>query len=176
MNIKKLNEEIEKILESNNPILDEIKDLYPQDMQEDLTDEYIDIVIDELESVLRPEELDKYKETLKISRRVNHSDNYCYMQYLVHGYYGEDRIISGRLSLSAKGDGNNETNEVIFSGFTRNPIGQIEKRYSFNPRFMFANIETIVEELTQEMVEARKQSLKADQAYIDYVKETGDLS
>ena len=176
MDYKKINEEIERFLESNNHILDHIKNLYPENMEEDLTDEYIDIVIDALEDVLRPQELDKYKETLKITRRINQFDNYSYIQYLVHGYYGEDRIISGRLSLQANADGRNDTNEVIFSGFTRNPIGKIERRYTFNPNFIFSNIQTIIEELTEEMVNARKQSLKADQAYIDYVRETGDLS
>ena len=176
MDIKKLNEEIEQELNSNNPILDRIKELNPENIQQDLTSQYKDYIIESLEDLLRPEELNKYSETLKVSKRITHWPNSSYIQYSIFGLYGEDRVISGRISVQANVNGNNSTNEDIRSGFTRNPIGKIENRYDFNPNFIFSDVDTIINELVDEMKKARQQSLNADQAYIDYVRRTGDLS
>ena len=176
MSLKKLNEEIEEVLDSNNPILDRIKKEYPENVEEDLTEQYKDYVIESLEDLLSPEELDKYISNLKISKRVTHWPNSSYIEYSIFGLYGESRVISGRISVQANANGNNSTNEDIRSGFTRNPIGKIENRYNFNPNFIFSDVDTIIDELVDEMKKARQQSLNADQAYIDYVRRTGDLS
>ena len=174
--INGLNEEIEQTLNSSNPILDKIKELYPENIEEDLTQQYKDYVIEPLEDLLRPEELNKYISNLKISKRVTHWPNSSYIEYSIFGLYGEDRVISGRISVQANINGNNSTNEDIRSGFTRNPIGRIENRYNFNPNFIFSDVDTIIDELVDEMKKARQQSLNADKAYIDYVRRTGDLS
>ena len=124
MNLKKLNEEIEQELSSNNDILDKIKQLYPENIEEDLTAQYKDYVMESLEDLLRPEELDKYISNLKISKRVTHWPNSSYLEYSIFGLYSEDSVISGRISVQANTNGNNSTNEDIRAGFTRNPIGK----------------------------------------------------
>ena len=176
MNLKKLNEEIEEILDSNNPILARIKKEYPENIEEDLTAQYKDYVIQSLEDLLRPDEMNTYLQNLKITRRVTHFDNASYIRYSIFGLYGEDRVISASMSVQANTDGNTTTDETVFAGFTRNPIGKIENRYTFSPDMIFQDVENIIVELTSEMEWARKQSLSADQAYIDYVRRTGDLS
>jgi hypothetical protein len=176
MNVKKLNEEIEQELSSKNDLLDKIKQLYPENIEEDLTAQYRDFVIESLEDLLRPEELDKYAGNLKISKRVTHWPNSSYIEYLIFGLYSEDSVISGRISVQANANGNNSTSEDIRSGFTRNPIGKIENRYNFNPNFIFSDVDTIINELVDEMKKARQQSIRGTQGYIDYVRRTGDLS
>ena len=176
MNIKKLNEEIEQILGSNNAILDRIKKEYPENIEEDLTEQYKDYIIESLEDLLRPDELNEYSETLKVGKKVIHWPNCSYMDYSIFGLYGKDSVIRGRIYVQANINGNNSTNETIFSGPTNNPIGKIENSYNFNPNFIFSDIDTIINELVDEMKKARQQSLNADQAYIDYVIRTGDLS
>ena len=90
MDIKKLNEEIEQTLSSNNPILDRIKEVNPENIQEDLTSQYKDYIIESLEDLLRPEEVNKYSETLKVNKRVTHWPNSSYIEYSIFGLYGED--------------------------------------------------------------------------------------
>lgn len=175
--IGELINKFQHIIENKSDIYSRIKKEYPEPVEKDLTSKYIDVVLDSLEDLLRPEEYDTYKNSLKIKKGISYPlETVAYMYYQIFGLYGEDRVISARFGVQASDVGKVTSNYNIFSGFTRNPIGRIDSDYIVAPEKIFENESMIIREMASDMENARERSLQADKAYIDYVARTGDLS
>lgn len=176
MNIKKLNEDIEKLLESENSILDKIKSLYPENIEEDLTEEYKDYVIEALEGLLNSDQMDTYLKSLQITKRVSHQTYHSYMEYSIFGRWG-DGVIRADMHLTvAVTQGVLENYITILAGSSNNPIGSSKDKYRFNPDFIFSDTHYIIQDLCDKMQVATKAALASSRSYSDYVRRTGDLS
>lgn len=181
MNVKKLNEELKKlVISESEKLFNEFKNVYPDPVEEDLTSEYLYDIVDVLEPILKDDELKKYKDTVKVTFRVSYPMNTVgYVRILIYGSYSDESILKGEISLQARSDSENDDHArmEVFAGFLHNPIGQIRNRWTLNnPRSIFYDQEGLIKNLINKMADAMKASKRADQAYIDYVARTGDLS
>lgn len=181
MNIKKLNEELKKlVISESEKLFNEFKNVYPDPIEEDLTSEYLYDIVDILEPILKEDELKKYKDNVKVTFNVSYPmDTVGYVRILIYGSYFNESILKGEISLQTRSDSEkgDQAHMEVFAGFLHNPIGQIKHRWTLNnPRSILYDQERLVKNLINEMADAMKASKRADQAYIDYVARTGDLS
>lgn len=95
-------------------------------------------------------------------------------RFMVYAPYHKDCNGTYRIGGSFTFD-RGEYTMNIFAGFTANPIGQIDDRYTCN-RPNGTNYIDEFDTILSYIFDARIRSLKADRAYIQYVIETGDLS
>ena len=169
-----------KIQNSSKKVFEEFKKVFPEPLEEDLKEDYMDLVIDKIFPVLKDDtEREKYRDSLKIVRIVSYPmDTVGYVRYYITGEYSKEHILRGDFSLQTREDTNEDYASMsVFAGFLHNPIGQIRNNYKLNnPMSVLNNPDKLMENLVQEMADAMEASHRADQAYIDYVKRTGDLS
>lgn len=179
MNIKKLNEELKKFLESATNFK-KFKQVYPKSFKQDLKDEYIDLLMKEVSpGIGNKEKIENYKNSVTITKEVSYpKETAGYLQYLIFGYYYNESLLRGEITLYVREDNSVEerAREEVFAGFVHNPIGQIKNVYTLNAEYVLNNETNIIEKLISDMAAAIKSSRKADKAYIDYVERTGDLS
>ena len=70
MNIKQLNEALSKFLESES-VFNAFKEIYPKPMEEDLTDKYLDLLIEKVSPAIgKEEQIETYKNNVKITKIV----------------------------------------------------------------------------------------------------------
>lgn len=179
MNIKQLNEELEKLLESEN-IFNVFKEIYPEPFEEDLTDKYLDLLIEKVSPAISNEkEIETYKNNVKITKIVSYPmDTVGYVRVHINGEYYNESVLRGSISLQTRLDSDKDYASMdVFAGFLHNPIGQIRNSWTINnPSLILNNEDKLIKELIDEMADAMKRSRAADKAYGDYVARTGDLS
>lgn len=181
MEIKKLNEEMKKLfISESEELFNEFKNLYPEPIEEDITSEYLYDIINAVKPFLKEDELKKYKDNVKVTLRVSYPmETVGYLHISIYGSYYNESILKGEISLQTRSDSEkgDYTNMEVFAGFLHNPIGQIKHSWTLkNPRSILYDQEGLIMNLIKEMADAMEASRKADQAYIDYVARTGDLS
>ena len=179
MDFKQINKELSKFTESLGTFED-FKEVYPEAVEEDLTDKYIDLLIEKVSPAIgKEEQIEKYKNNVKITKRVSYPmETVGYVRYGIHGLYYNESVLRGEVSLQVRSDSPNveKGNMEVFAGFLHNPIGQIRNKFTFNYQYILNDADGLIKDLINEMAIAMKQSRKADQAYVDYVARTGDLS
>lgn len=123
------------------------------------------------ELLFTKEELDNIKKTAKVEYIKNGSNFRIY----VWCKYDESccGVYIWRGEFAYYGDGNSRME--IFSGFTANPIGQIKEVYTCERPFG-TDYKKEFNTILNFMINARIRSKRADEAYCNYVAETGDLS
>ena len=181
MNIKKLNEELMRLLESETNFKI-IKKIYPESLKEDLTDKYINVLMKKVSPFIgNKEKIENYKNSVRIVKEVTYGTETSVMvDYSIFGYYGDECVLKGDIHLYVRKDNATEekATEEVFAGFTGNPIGRIRDRYELDAKYVIEkkNEQAIINMLIADMADAMRRSREADKAYIDYVERTGDLS
>ena len=176
---KSLTEELDKFLESES-VFNIFKEKYPEPFEEDITDKYLDLLIEKVSPAIgKEEQIETYKNKVKITKIVSYPmDTVGYIRIHINGEYYTESVLRGSISLQTRSDSDKDYASMdVFAGFLHNPIGQIRHSWTLNnPLMILNNEDALVKEMIGEMADAMKQSRAADKAYCDYVARTGDLS
>lgn len=179
MNIKQLNEALSKFLESES-VFNAFKEIYPEPFEEDLTDKYLDLLIEKVSPAIgKEEQIETYKNNVKITKIVSYPmDTVGYVRIHINGEYYKESVLRGSVSLQTRSDSDKDYASMdVFAGFLHNPIGQIRNSWTINnPLMILNNEDALIKEMIDEMAVAMKRSRAADKAYGEYVARTGDLS
>lgn len=139
-------------------------------MEKILTEEFINISKNK-ELNFTEEELQNIEKTAKVS--ITQTKTGFYLS--IYCCYYESCCGSYLWKSSFDYKENSDSYMRIYSGFTANPIGRIEENYICKRPYGI-DFEEEFEKLIKYMIQARKASIKASEAYCEYVKRTGDLS
>ena len=179
MNIEKQYiRQLKKISESMD-VFNSFKEKYPEPFEEDITDKYIDFLMEKVSPAIGNEEqIKRYRDSVKITKRVSYpTDHTGYISVHIRGYYHNESMINGQVSLQTNPTSKDYASMEVFAGFLHNPIGQIRNRYTLNnPLSLLNNENALMEDLINEMADAMKSSRSASKAYVDSVRRTGDMS
>lgn len=123
----------------------------------------------------------KNKNLLFSEKELENIKNSAYVYYnkLENGYYLKlwcryNKDYSGSYYWSGEVRFDNDGGHVtIFSGFTANPIGRIERTYTITSKMDYNNAFNTILDL---MKHARTSTLEAYKQYRNYAIETGNLS
>ena len=171
--------QLKKISESTD-VFNSFKEKYPEPFEEkDITDKYIDFLMEKVSPAIGNEEqIKRYRDSVKITKRVSYSAEHTgYVRVSIRGYYYNESMINGHVSLQTNPTSKDHTSMEVFAGFLHNPIGQIRNRYTLNNPLSILNDEdAVIKDLIREMADAMESSRSASKSYADYVRRTGDMS
>ena len=168
-----------KMISESTDVFNSFKEKYPEPFEEDITDKYIDLLMEKVSPVIGNEEqIKRYRDNVKITKRVSYpAEHTGYIIVHIRGYYYDESMINGHVSLQTNPTSKDHASMEVFAGFLHNPIGQIRNRYTLNnPLSLLNDEDALIKDLINEMADAMKSSRSASKAYVDYVKRTGDMS